>query len=152
MNRDVYFHKMDHLAHLDDAFMRTIRERCNKNGNHGVHTLGSVNNYPIFDEFKRAGQAAMKLYFPTAEVYDGWGVMVMPEGESDWHDHKTTDVVLVYYPDDHNAKLKIFKENTIDVSPRRGLAVMYRGNAPHKITQTHRTRYSLVLLAREKRR
>lgn len=155
---DFFTHQIDHLSHLDERWVEFIHGRIYKTQG-TVLTLGTLKNYPIFSEFIAAGTAVMKLYRPRAEQFSDWATLVRPHVESDWHTHNSSAWVLVYYPQDHQGRLLVSDDNreTHDVKhiiePRRGLCVMYPGNAFHKIepNPTDENRYSLVLMFKEKR-
>jgi len=145
-------HEVTHLTHLHERWVQFITDRIYKETG-TVLTLGTLKDYPIFSEFISAGQAIFSIHFPGAEISGGWGTLLRPGVESDWHHHVSAKLVLVYYPQDQEGELHVHRQNTTIIQPREGLAVMYGGDAWHKImpNPSKQNRISLVLTANYKR-
>lgn len=150
----VHLHRITHLAHLHERWIQFIHDRVYKPEG-TVLTLGTLKNYPLFTEFIDAGSAVMRLYAHRAQRVNDWATCTRPGIGSEWHDHKSVDWVLVYYPQDQVGDLLIgTREEHTRVSPIEGMCVMFPGTTKHIIevnTSPTQVRYSLVLMFKEKK-
>lgn len=160
----VVTHQLTHLSHLHERWVQFIIDRVHMPDKRTVQTLGTLKDYPIFSEFISAGQSVLNLHFPGSEVTGGWGTLLMPGIESDWHHHSSKQRILVYYPQEQQGDLHVIpnpekhRENPSNeaianaevIHPAEGLCVIYGGMDWHKIMPNpmeQKLRISLVLTA-----
>ena len=157
---DVFTHHLTSLNHLHERWGQFIHDRIYKPEG-TVLTLGTLKNYPIFNEFIGQGTSVMKLYRPGCERVNDWATLCRPGIGSDWHQHQSCDWVLVYYPQAQEGELLVGRQLNPGVQkfvtdkviePEEGLCVMFRGSTFHKIqpNPSSENRYSMVLMFKEK--
>jgi hypothetical protein len=148
----VITHQLTHLHHLHEKWVRFITDRIYKETG-TVLTLGTLKDYPIFSEFISAGKAVFNIHYPNSDITGGWGTLLRPGVESDWHHHNAQQLVLVYYPQEQEGELWVNRDEPTIIEPREGLCVLYSGQTWHKIMPNPATtnRISLVLTAARKR-